>query len=262
MNKLKGASGTAITLVWVAVLLLLWSFGTEFSMPSLSEIPPAWIKLVQDEGLLFELGVSMKLNAEAVAISAIISIGLAFLIAGSMTGRQTLFDKFVKVPVIALSKFRFFGMAGFVIIFTRIFGGGHALKVALLVFGMSVFFITSMVDVVSSTTKEELDHTRSLKMSKWRGIFEVVVRGKLDQTFDMLRQNAAIGWMMLTMVEGLVRFEGGVGVIMLNESKYRNLAAVFAVQLTVLFVGIVQDLFIVWLKDRFCPHSRLSLEKK
>ena len=161
-----------------------------------------------------------------------------------------------------LSRFRFFGMAGFVIIFTRIFGGGHALKVALLVFGMSVFFLTSMVDVVASTTKAEFDHTRSLRMSRWRGIWEVVILGKADQAFDALRQNAAIGWMMLTMVEGLVRFEGGVGVVMLNESKYRNLAAVFAVQLTVLAVGIFQDMFLAWLKNVCCPHTRLSLESK
>ena len=253
MSKLLSSlNGTAITIIWVAVLLLAWSFGTSFSLPSPGEIPGAWFRLVTEEGLIYELGVSLKLNIEAVAISTLISVCFSYM-------TLTTLGSF---PVRVLSKFRFFGMAGFVIVFTRAFGGEHALKVALLCFGMTAFFLTSMIDVVGSATRKEFDHTRSLRMSRWRGIYEVVVIGKLDLTFDALRQNAAIGWMMLTMVEGLVRFEGGVGVIMLNESKYRNLAAVFAVQLTVLFIGIVQDQFIGWLKNVCCPHSKLVLEKK
>lgn len=252
MKTKYAIGGTAITLLWVCVLLVVWSFGSAYSLPSLGELPGAWLGLVRDEGLLYELGVSLKLNAEAVLISTGLSVGLAYLA----------IDRFGRPPVALLSKFRFFGMAGFVIIFTRIFGGGHALKVALLVFGMTAFFITSMVDVVGSATRQQFDHTRALRMSRWRGIYEVVILGKLDQTFDALRQNAAIGWMMLTMVEGLVRFEGGVGVVMLAESKYRNLAAVFAIQLTVLVVGILQDQFLGWLKNVVCPHSKLVLETK
>lgn len=253
MSKLLSSlNGTAITLIWVAVLLLAWSFGTSFSLPSPGEIPGAWLRLVAEDGLIYELGVSLKLNVEAVVISTLLSVCFSYM---TLT-------KFGSFPVRVLSKFRFFGMAGFVIVFTRMFGGEHALKVALLVFGMSAFFLTSMIDVVGSATRKEFDHTRSLRMSRWRGIYEVVILGKLDLTFDALRQNAAIGWMMLTMVEGLVRFEGGVGVIMLNESKYRNLAAVFAVQLTVLFIGIIQDQVLGWLKNVCCPHSKLVLEKK
>jgi NitT/TauT family transport system permease protein len=208
--------------------------------------------MVQSEGLLYELGVSLRLNVEALALSAVLSIGLAY---ASVT-------RWGRPLVHMLSKFRFFSMAGFTIVFTRIFGGGHALKVSLLVFGISTFFLTTMIDVVASATTAEFDQTRSLRMSPARAVWEVIVRGRLDQTFDAFRQNAAMGWMMLTMVEGLVRFEGGMGVLMLNESKYRNLEAVFAVQLTVLAVGILQDQLIAWFKGVACPHTRLTLEAK
>lgn len=241
-----------IPALWIVGFCLLWSLGSAYSLPSLGEIPGAWMTLLRDKGLIYELWVSIRLNLEAIALSMILSVGFAYLTVKHV----------FRTPVAVISKFRFFGMAGFVIIFTRIFGGGHALKVALLVFGMSTFFVTSMVDVVSSLTKEEQDLTRSLRMGSGRAMWEVIVRGRLDLTFDALRQNAAIGWMMLTMVEGLVKFEGGIGVIMLNESKYRNLAAVFAAQLTVLTVGIAQDLFLGWLKNRCCPHTRLALESK
>ncbi len=251
MSKRFRVNGTAITLMWCVLLLVVWSLGSAYSLPSPGELLGAWTRLISQEGLLYELGVSMRLNVEVVAISTAISVGLAYLTV----------DRWFVPPALMFSKFRFFGMAGFVIVFQRFFGGGHSLKVAMLVFIMSTFYVTSMLDVVGSATREEFDHARSLRMTRWRSVWEVVVRGKLDQTFDALRQNAAIGWMSLTMVEGLVRFEGGVGVVMLNESKYRNLDAIFAVQLTVLAVGILQDLFLAWLKNVFCPHTRLVREK-
>lgn len=251
MPKLK-LNSTAVYLLWTLVMMVLWTIGTSFSLPSLGELPGAWLRLVKEEGLIYELGVSLRLTGEALLLSSLISVGLAY---ASVTN---LFNPLVKI----LTKFRFFGMAGFTIIFTRIFGGGHALKLSLLVFIVSVFFVTSMVDVVASATKEEFDHARSLGMGRFRSVCEVVILGKLDQTFDALRQNAAMGWAMLTLVEGLVKFEGGVGVIMLAESKYRNLAAVFATQLTVLVVGIIIDQLIGLMKSFFCPYASLSLEQK
>jgi len=154
-------------------------------------------------------------------------------------------------------------MAGFVIIFTRIFGGGFTLEIALLVFGVAPFFLTSMVDVVDSVTQAEFDQTRSLRMGRARAVWEVVILGRLDQMFDALRQNATMGWMMLTMVEGLSKYTGGVGVVILNEGKYRNLDAIFAVQFTILAIGALgQDPFLRWLKNLCCPYAKLTLEKK
>src|SRR5437867_629398 len=86
-----------------------------------------------------------------------------------------------------------------------------ATQVALLVFGMTVFFVTSMLDVVAAIPKESFDHARTLRMGEWRTVWEVLVLGTAEKAMDVLRQNAAIGWMMLTMVEGISRSEGGVG---------------------------------------------------
>lgn len=43
------------------------------------------------------------------------------------------------------------------------------------------------------------------------------------------------------MVEGITRSEGGIGALLLNQNKYFNLSAVFAIQLTILAYGILQD---------------------
>lgn len=251
-KSVTGTTYSAIIVVQLALLLVLWSLGSAFMIPSPAEIGRAWLSLVTNEGLLYELWVSIKVNIEAIVISSFISIGLSYLtVVPAMR------------PIVEFcSKARFFGMSGFVIIFTMIFGGGHGLKVSLLVFGMSVFFITSMSSVVANIPRAEFDHARSLRMSSWRSVYEVIILGKADEAIEVLRQNAAIGWMMLTMVEGLVRSEGGIGTLMLNQSKHFHLDAVFAIQITILIIGWAQDKFLEFIKNVLCPYANLTLERK
>jgi NitT/TauT family transport system permease protein len=235
-----------------ALLLACWSLGDALLIPGPLDTLGALARLIREEGLLYELTVSLKTNVQAIGLSATLSIGLAYL---TVLPVMRPFVEFC-------SKARFFGLTGFMVVFTMAFGGGHALKVSLLTFGMSVFFVTSMSSVVASIPKDEWDQARSLRMSDWRMVWEIVVLGKADEAFEVLRQNAAIGWMMLTMVEGMVRSEGGIGALMLNQNKHFRLDAVFAIQLTVLLVGILQDRAIAYLKNVFCPYANLTLERQ
>ena len=164
--------------------------------------------------------------------------------------------------VTVISKGRFLGLIGLSFVFTLMVGGGHPLKVSLLVFGMTVFFVTSMAAEVEAIPKDTFDHTRTLRMGAWRMVWEVVVLGTLDKAIEVLRQNAAIGWMMLTMVEGISRAEGGVGAMLLAQNKHFHLAEVFAVQLTILAIGLVQDYAIGILKRIVCPYAHLELERR
>jgi len=249
----KGVSrpvAAVLTTATIAVLLVAWTCSPYKIVPTPFEVWTSWVKLLQ-EGLAYELYMSLTTNLEAVFLSTLITLAFAYL--SVLPAFRPLVD--------FLSKSRFFGMTGFVVIFTVMFGAGHGLKVALLVFGMSVFFITSMAEVVASVPREELDHARTLRMSEWRVVWEVIVLGRADSAFESLRQNAAICWMLLTMVEGLSRSEGGVGAMMLNENKHFNMAAVFALQFTVLAVGIIQDWFLGYVKRIACPYAELTIER-
>ncbi len=161
----------------------------------------------------------------------------------------------------AVSKGRFLGLIGLTLIFTLYVGGGHRLKLSLLVFGMSVFFVTSMAAVVVELPQENFDYARTLGMNDRRMAWEVVVLGTMDRAFEVLRQNAAIGWMMLTMVEGISRAEGGIGAMLLNQNKHFRLAEVFAIQLLILLVGILQDYGIGVLRKFLFPYADLRLER-
>ncbi len=241
-----------ITISWLVLGVLTWMWWPSKLIPKPLEVLVAFGTLWNKHGLLREVWASFNTNLEALAWTMVISLGLAYL---------TVLPA-VRPVVGWISKLRFLGLVGLTYVFTLYLQGGHQFKVWLLVFGMTVFFVTSMADEVASIPKEKFDHARTLRMGEWRVVWEVVVLGKMDAAIDVLRQNAAIGWMMLSMVEGLVRSEGGIGTLLLSQNKQLRLSEVFAIQLTILGVGVLQDYGIGILKKVLCPHSSINLERR
>ena len=232
--------------------LIFWLIQPLTLLPNPLEVLRAFGPLWFEHGLGQELVHSLLTNLEALGWTATISLGLAYLTVVPALR-----------PIVAfVSKLRFLGIVGLPLIFTLIFGGGHNLKVSVLTFGVTAYFVTAMADVVAQIPREDFDHARTLRMSEWRVVWEVVVLGQFDRAIDVLRQNAAMGWMMITMVEGLVRSEGGVGALLLNENKHFHLAAVFAILIAILGVGLVQDYVISQLKRMLCPYAELALERR
>ncbi len=241
-----------IIAVEAAIALLVW-FNSPFKiLPQPGEVLHAFSRLWNNDGLGQELITSFKMNLEALGWSALISVLLAY---------STVLPVFRPI-VVALSKGRFLSMIGFSTVFTIMIGGGHYLKTSLLVYGITVFFVTSMASVIASIPKADFDHARTLRMSEWRVVWEVVVLGTADKAFEVLRQNAAMGWMMLAMVEGIVKSEGGVGTLLIAQDKYFHLAEVFAIQIVILIVGLSQDAVIGLIRHAVCPYADLTLERK
>src|SRR5205085_7209830 len=127
---------------------------------------------------------------------------------------------------------------------------------------MTTFFVTSMAQIVMEIPREQFDHMRVLGAGELRILWEVVVRGTLDRALDVLRQNVAMGWAMITMVEGISRAEGGVGALILNENKHFLLAEVYAILLVILLLGLIMDYGMGVLTMALCPHSRLELVRR
>lgn len=233
------------------LLFFIWVFSPTVFLPKPKEVFQAlsemWV-----QGLGGELITSFYLNLQAIALSTLLSLLLAYLTV----------IPFFRPIVTLLSKLRFLSMVGLTFFFTLMATTGHELKLYLLVFSVSVFFVTGMAEVVAAIPKEKFDLARTLRMGEWRVVYEVVILGQADKAFETLRQNAAMGWMMLTMVEGISRSEGGVGAMLLNQNKHFHLSAVFAIQLTILLLGLGQDYAIGLLRKVFCPYAALTLERK
>lgn len=241
-----------IVLTEVVIAVIVWLYSPFRVLPRPGEVLHALRDLWLTQGLGQDIAVSFGLNLQALAYSTLISLGLSYL---------TVMPVF-RPLVAAISKGRFLSLVGFTFVFTLMLGGGRPLKVSLLVFAVTVFYITSMTAVVAAIPKAAFDHARTLRMSEWRVVWEVVILGTADKAFEVLRQNAAIGWMMLTMVEGIARAEGGVGVALLNENKHFRLDYLFAIQLVILVVGLLQDYGIGLARQIVCPYADMTLERK
>jgi NitT/TauT family transport system permease protein len=241
-----------VVAVQLLLALVVWFFSPFQVLPTPPEVFAALGKLWMEQGLGQELITSFMLNLEALAWTVAISLGLCYF---------TVMPAFRPIAN-AVARGRFLGLIGLTFVFTLMVGGGHRLKVALLVFGMTVFFVTSMAAEIAAIPKSKFDHARTLRMSEWRVVWEVVVLGTFDKAIEVFRQNAAIGWMMLTMVEGISRAEGGIGAMLLNQNKHFHLAEVFAIQLVILTVGLAQDFAIGFVKKLLCPYADLTLERR
>ena len=233
------------------MLFFVWFFSPTIFLPKPKEVLHALSEMWM-EGLGGELITSFYLNLQAIAVATLLSLVMAYLTV----------IPFFRPMILLLSKLRFLSMVGLTFFFTLMASTGHELKLYLLVFSVSVFFVTGMAEVVASIPKERFDLARTLRMGEWRVVYEVVIVGQSDKAFEVLRQNAAMGWMMLTMVEGISRSEGGVGAMLLNQNKHFHLSAVFAIQLSILLLGLAQDYAIGLLRKVFCPYAGLTLERK
>lgn len=239
--------------ITVAILMVLWIIAPEATgIPSPMEIVSKWNELALNNGLLHELLTSMCVIWQAIFISGFASV----MIASAYTA-----DAFKPVSTI-IASLRFLGFAGLTFLFTLWTSSSGDLKLALLTFGMTVFLTRSAIDIVKSIPQSDIDYARSLNLSGWRLTWELVLRGRSADMLELIRQNAAVGWTLLAMVEGITRSEGGIGALLLNQNKYFKLDSVFAIQFTILAYGILQDIGLQYFQFIVCPWTCLNRSDK
>lgn len=247
-RAVDGPTMLALVAVWIAVAFLLWVTSPFATLPGPGEVWGGLKTLWWQQGMGPELFTTMKLILHALVLTIVISMALSYATVVAA----------LRPVVAAVSKLRFLGLTGLVVLFTLLTGGGYALKVALLTFGMTTFFVTSMAQVVVEIPSEQFDHMRVMGASELRILWEVVIRGTLDKALEITRQNLAIGWSMITMVEGISRAEGGIGAMILNQNKYFRLPEVYAILIVILGVGLALDYGMGVLTRLLCPYAMLD----
>jgi NitT/TauT family transport system permease protein len=237
-----------VGIVELALVILVWYFLTPHGIPKPTAVVQAFGYLVDKRSLLYELWVSLVLNVQALAIASVIAYALCYL-------RPLPFMQ----PIIgAESLLRYIGVAGLTFTFMVLVNNTYQLKLAILAFAMTPWLVTSMSEVVRSISSEEFDHARTLKMGDVETTWQVIVRGRLADAIEVIRQNVAMSWMMVAAVEGLVRSGGGVGTLLLEESKYLALDQIFATLAAILALGLAQDTVLRLLRSWLCPYSSLN----
>lgn len=250
-NQVLSKSAAAyLAAAQIALFTALWFLSGSRLLPNPAAILSSFDELLFEKGMLFHLFISAKTVLTAMVLTVFISLSIAY---------ASTLPVFRGLGFVA-SKLRFVPLAGLTFMFTIVFGGEH-IKMSLLTYGMTVFFLTNMLSVVLDTKKSELDHARLLGMSEWRATYEVIVLGKFDQVIETARQNFAIAWTMLTFVEGVSRSEGGIGVLLNNSDKHFNMPEMYAMLICIFVVGLAIDYLFGVIKALVCPYAVMTLER-
>jgi sulfonate transport system permease protein len=224
---------TLLIMVAAQVLfaLLIWQLSPGGLIPGPLRVVEALGQLLST-GLLYDnLVASLILTFKALAYSLVLTLLFSYL--------SVL--PFCRPLAQLVVKCRYLTLTGLIFIFTLLTRDGGALKLSLLVFGIVPFFTTSFLSVIVNTPAQEFELCQTLGYGRWETLYEVIVIGKADQVFEIVRQNFAIAWMMITMVEGLNMSEGGIGTLLIKYNKYNDLSHVLALQVMVFGLGLCFD---------------------
>lgn len=244
--------------VWVTIMaveiilvLVLWQLAGGGLIPGPLKVLSAIQETICSPEFVFNLISSLTLTIKGMGISIVIALIISYL---SVTAIAKPIAKF-------LVQCRYLTLTGLIFLFTLLTSNGSELKLSLLIFGIVPFFVTSQLSIISQIKQEEYDLCTTLRMTKWRTLYEVIIRGRFDQVIEVMRQNFAISWLMITMVEGLSMSEGGLGVMLIKANKYVNLPKVFALLIIIFIMGICFDIVLSKLRFWFFPYSKLKVAK-
>jgi len=215
----------------VLFALLIWQLSPGGLIPGPLRVLEALGNLVSGRLLYDSLLTSLILTFKALVYSLVLTLLFSYL--------SVL--PFFRPVAEFIVKCRYLTLTGLIFIFTLLTRDGGALKLSLLVFGIVPFFTTSFLAVILRTPAQEFELCQTLGYSRWETLYEVIVIGKADQVFEVVRQNFAIAWMMITMVEGLNMSEGGIGTLLIKYNKYNDLPHVLALQVLIFGLGLCFD---------------------
>jgi sulfonate transport system permease protein len=232
----------------VIIAVTLWHVGSNGLIPSPIKVKMAFLHLLGTELLWDNILVSLGLTMKAMLYSIAITLLLAYLSV----------MPFFKSIAQFIVKCRYLTLTGLIFIFTLLTKDGSQLKLSLLVFGIVPFFVTSFLAVIINIDKQEYELCKTLGYNNWQILYEVIIIGKADQVLEILRQNFAISWLMITLVEGLSMSEGGIGTLLIKYNKYNDLTNVIALQLVIFLIGICFDYLLGTIRQWLFPYTRIT----
>jgi len=252
LTQIKGRTSVILIVIEALAALLFWEiFGQNGLIPTPSKIIGAVIRIVTSEYFVDNLFSSLALTFTGMGISIFIALVVSYL---SVIPAFAPIAKFIV-------KCRYLTLTGLIFLFTLLTQDGHQLKLSLLIFGIVPFFVTSLLSIIDSINVQEFELCKTLRMNNWHTLLEVVIIGRLDQVFEVMRQNFAIAWMMITMVEGLSMSEGGLGTMLIKSNKYIDLSTVFAILVLIFGLGIFFDYLLKNMRHWLFPYTKIQVRK-
>lgn len=239
-----------ISVAWIIGILGLWIIsgfiGTTHLFPTPGRVIKGFSQLY-NEGLIDNIFSSLRLCLMAVTGAILVSLVLSY--SAPIPFLQ---------PVSAfVSKMRYLPFVGLSFYIGIMVTGARSIQIWMLVIFMTTFLVTSLLSMIKDIPEQELDHARTLGCSRWEVLLEVVIKGRVDYVFEVIRQNLAIVWMTLVTVESILPSGGGLGFLIQNASKMGNHGKIIALYIIILLIGLLLDSSLSYLRKLIFRYSKI-----
>lgn len=246
---LKPRKLNRIYIGWFLAIILLW-FITSFTgethlFPTIPQVIGSYSELINKFDLMPHLFQTFGLSFKSVLISIILSMVVVYLTPLNL----------LKPLGTILSQLRYLPFVGLSFFMAILFPEGRNLQTSILVLFTTTFLITTLLSYLKDIPQEEFDNAKTMGMTRWEILWEVVIIGRMDYVFEAVRQNLAIVTMSIVTVETILPSMGGIGFLLGSQSKLGNHDSIVALQLLILLGTIFLDNAINFARKKLFPYS-------
>lgn len=214
--------------------------------PSPMSVALCFQELFEKDNLVRSLLYSCKLNLYGYAEAIAISLPVGYLIGLFPVCREAM-----RKP---LDTARFLPLPAMTGLFIAWFGIDDNMKVQFLAFSIAAYLVPVVVQRIQEVPDVYVQTLKTLSSSKWQLINRVFVPAGLRAIFEDIRVLVAISWTYI-MVAELVNKTDGLGALIFLAARQGRTDKVFAILLSIVIIGLVQDRLFKYLGDFLFPYK-------
>jgi NitT/TauT family transport system permease protein len=225
--------------LWETAVVLAWVNAT--FMPPPHKVLDGLYSLLAQDGLVYDIGVSIYRIAVSFALACAVAVPL-----GILMGSFRRVEAFVN-PLV--SAWRYLPAPSFIPLLLMWFGTGDGQKIALLFIGVIWFLITIIMDHVKSVRNELIETSMTLGGNRWQILWTVVIPASMPSIVVAMRQMLAVSWTYRVIAE-IVAATTGIGAVMMRAKRFLHVDKIMACIIVIGVLGLLFD-FLFRLAHRF-----------
>jgi len=234
--------------------IILWIFLSSSGiipraiLPPLGEALGSFKELHFENELIRNLFYSLKLNYLGYIVAIAVCIPIGFVV-----GLFPIFNGMFQKQIDAI---RFIPLTATTGIFIVAFGIGTGMKTLFLAFGIIVYLLPIVVQRVKEVEMVYQQTAFTLGATKWQMIKSVFFPSVISKLSDDIRVIVAISWTYIIIAE-MINSEGGVGSMLYLASRQSRIDKVFAILITIILIGFLQDKLFKWADKKLFAFKHL-----
>jgi len=247
---------TVISLAGTVIVLALWAAITEGGLipksilPSPVRVLTSFGELHNNDALVRNAAFSLYLNTLGLLEAIALALPLGFVIG--------LFPLFRTMTGGYITAGRFIPLTAVVGVFIAWFGIETNMKVQFLAFSIFLFLLPVVIQKVDEVEEVYVQAVTTLGASKWQTIRLVFIPAVVSRVFDSIRVLAALSWTYIVVAEMVNANGGGVGALSYIAARQSRIDKVFAILLTIVLIGFLQDRILLFADRMLFPYKYLK----